>query len=81
MNTQRFITIIMAGNIHTEPIGNNFYPGMNATKNVAKLWHGKIVSMWTLNNEHNEMTSIIVKLKLDSQVINEELGYGFSTFF
>ena len=22
-----------------EPIGNNFYPGMNATKNVAKLWH------------------------------------------
>ena len=32
--------------------------------------------MWTLNNEHNEMTSIIVKLKLDNQVINEELGYG-----
>ena len=40
-----------------EPIGTNFYPGMNMTDNIAKKWYGKIISMWVLeNNDEMEKT-------------------------
>ena len=60
-----------------EPIGTNFYPGMNMTDNIAKKWYGKIISMWVLenNDEKTSVSSIIVKLKLDDTNINQ-IGYG-----
>jgi hypothetical protein len=60
-----------------EPVGTNFYPGMNRTKNIAKQWYGNIVAMWILRNTGSEdgVHSIIVKLKLDADTINQ-LGYG-----